>query len=268
MRDAAVGARAKLLQNVGEKHHPTGSWGGSATYVAAPDLHSLLQQNITVFRQVLSLAIFPDLAKSELFSEDIILRARNFSRPLNEVHVCESVARFTCSRDDLNPKDTRQACIAENIVLGHGTHQASLVMQLLLRSERDCVLVPIPDRTWAPAVILHGGRAEGYHLQYESTEAQWRFCVEQMESALSRASSQVRLCCCTSGFAWLRAEFAWLRACSIAYGVAHTHVRIKTLQPPIMQDRWLGTAARAHWHTVYHGLGGMQRDGESRADGS
>ena len=161
---------------------------------SVPHLHTLLAQHVSIFRQVLSLVELPDLADARLFPHDVVLRARNVSRrPDNERHVREAVARHILARD--KGKRGGHTCTADHIVLSNGARDASLAIQLQLRSELDGILVPCPDFTFAPSAALHGARVSRYGLEYASQEAEWRLSTREIEAALARARAQVFVSC-------------------------------------------------------------------------
>lgn len=160
---------------------------------AVPHLHTLLAQHVSIFRQVLSLVELPDLADARLFPNDVVLRARNFlQRADNERHVREAVARHILVRDKGKREHT---CTADHVILSNGARDASLAIQLQLRSELDGILVPSPDFTFAPSAALHGARVSRYCLEYVSQEAQWRLSTRELEAALARARAQVCVHC-------------------------------------------------------------------------
>ena len=119
-----------------------------------------------------------------------IMRSRNVSqRRDNERHVREAVARHILARD----QGKGHTCTADNIVLSNGTRDVSLAIQLLLRSELDCVLVPSLDLVFSSSAALHGARATSYALHCASTEgeAEWSLSIRELEAALARATAQV-----------------------------------------------------------------------------
>jgi len=171
-------------------------------HCAIPTPHALIIQHITLLRQVLSLISQPEvLARTEksvraqganmtILNEDAIHRARNFWRNKNDQHVRDSVARFIGLRDIARTHEKRKTNRAsgDDVVLTN--HGATVASQLLLRTEHDAILVPIPDMNFSAAISLHGGRAVGYRMRYFSQEGSWSFCFKELEKALLGAKSQ------------------------------------------------------------------------------
>jgi len=169
----------------------------TVTHCAIPTPHALLLQHVTLLRQVLSLISQPELASVRaqgdnlpIFNEDAIHRARNFWRKKNDQHVRDSVARFIGLRDIVRTHEKRKTNRAsgDDVVLTN--HGATVASQLLLRTEHDAILVPIPDMIFSAAISLHGGRAVGYRMRYFSQEGSWSFCFKELEKALLGAKSK------------------------------------------------------------------------------
>lgn len=149
------------------------------------DPHSLKQQHIAIFRQVMCLATFPELITQISCPDDTIQRARLFSREKSSEHLLhQAVARFIAARDNIEKK--RQQDICQNIILVNDKSQGvSLAIQILTSTERDGVLVAVPDLTFSGAVALHGGHAVRYNLKMQREG--WSFCVDELERAVGHA---------------------------------------------------------------------------------
>uniref|UniRef100_A0A0C9SAS0 alanine transaminase n=1 Tax=Wollemia nobilis TaxID=56998 RepID=A0A0C9SAS0_9CONI len=156
---------------------------------------SLGQQPITFFREVLALCDHPALLdKSEthgIFSSDSIARAwkildgipgratgaYSHSQGVKSVRdeIAEGIAirdGFPCNPDDLYLTDGASP----------GVH---MMMQLLIRSEKDGILCPIPQYPlYSASIALHGGKLVPYYLN-ESTG--WGLEISQVKEQLESA---------------------------------------------------------------------------------
>ncbi|XP_042376435.1 alanine aminotransferase 2-like isoform X1 [Zingiber officinale] len=159
---------------------------------------SLGQKAITFFREVLVLCDHPPLLdKSEtraLFSGDAIARARHildvipgrttgaYSDSLGVKGLRDAVAAGIASRDGFpaNPDD---------IFLTDGaTPAVHIIMQLLIRSEKDGILCPIPQYPlYSASIFLHGGSLVPYYLD-ESTG--WGLEIAELKKQLDEARSK------------------------------------------------------------------------------
>ncbi|KAG6514340.1 hypothetical protein ZIOFF_024693 [Zingiber officinale] len=145
---------------------------------------SLGQKAITFFREVLVLCDHPPLLdKSEtraLFSGDAIARARHILDGVKGLR--DAVAAGIASRDGFpaNPDD---------IFLTDGaTPAVHIIMQLLIRSEKDGILCPIPQYPlYSASIFLHGGSLVPYYLD-ESTG--WGLEIAELKKQLDEARSK------------------------------------------------------------------------------
>ncbi|XP_021720380.1 alanine aminotransferase 2-like [Chenopodium quinoa] len=159
---------------------------------------SLGQQPITFFREVLALCDHPTiLDKSEtqgLFSADSIERAWQildqipgratgaYSHSQGIKGLRETIAAGIEARDGFpaNPND---------IFLTDGASPGvHMMMQLLLRSEQDGILCPIPQYPlYSASIALHGGTLVPYYLD-EATG--WGLEISNLKSQLETARSK------------------------------------------------------------------------------
>ncbi|XAR51304.1 Alanine transaminase [Bertholletia excelsa] len=158
---------------------------------------SLGQQPITFFREVLALCDHPAiLDKSEtqgLFSADAIERAWQI---LDQIPG-RATGAYSHSQGIKGLRDTIAAGIEardgfpadpNDIYLTDGASPAvHMMMQLLIRSEKDGILCPIPQYPlYSASIALHGGTLVPYYLD-EATG--WGLEVSELEKQLQTARS-------------------------------------------------------------------------------
>ncbi|KAL0009683.1 hypothetical protein SO802_004791 [Lithocarpus litseifolius] len=159
---------------------------------------SLGQQPITFFREVLALCDHPSiLDKSEtqgLFSADAIERAWQI---LDQIPG-RATGAYSHSQGIKGLRDTIAAGIEardgfpadpNDIFLTDGASPAvHMMMQLLIRSEKDGILCPIPQYPlYSASIDLHGGTLVPYYLN-EATG--WGLEVSSLKKQLEAAKSQ------------------------------------------------------------------------------
>lgn len=159
---------------------------------------SLGQQPITFFREVLALCDHPAiLDKSEtqgLFSADAIERAWQI---LDQIPG-RATGAYSHSQGIKGLRDTIAAGIEardgfpadpNDIFLTDGASPAvHMMMQLLIRSEKDGILCPIPQYPlYSASIDLHGGTLVPYYLN-EATG--WGLEVSSLKKQLEAAKSQ------------------------------------------------------------------------------
>ncbi|GMH14184.1 hypothetical protein Nepgr_016025 [Nepenthes gracilis] len=159
---------------------------------------SLGQQPITFFREVLALTDHPNiLDRSEtqgLFSADSIERAWQI---LDQIPG-KATGAYSHSQGIKGLRETIAAGIEErdgfpadpnDIFLTDGASPAvHMMMQLLLRSEQDGILCPIPQYPlYSASIALHGGTLVPYYLD-EATG--WGLEVSALKSQLETARSK------------------------------------------------------------------------------
>ncbi|XP_008783332.2 alanine aminotransferase 2 isoform X2 [Phoenix dactylifera] len=159
---------------------------------------SLGQQPITFFREVLALCDHPSiLDKSEthaLFSADAIARAWQildlipgraggaYSHSQGIKGLRDAIAAGIAARDGFPAN-------ADDIFLTDGASPAvHMMMQLLIRSEKDGILCPIPQYPlYSASIALHGGSLVPYYLN-EATG--WGLEVSEVKKQLEDARSK------------------------------------------------------------------------------
>ncbi|KAI5679513.1 hypothetical protein M9H77_00740 [Catharanthus roseus] len=159
---------------------------------------SLGQQPITFFREVLALCDHPAiLDKSEtqgLFSADAIERAFQI---LDQIPG-RATGAYSHSQGIKGLRDTIAAGIEardgfpadpNDIFLTDGASPAvHMMMQLLIRSEKDGILCPIPQYPlYSASIALHGGTLVPYYLD-EATG--WGLEVSELKNQLETAKSK------------------------------------------------------------------------------
>ncbi|KAI9093886.1 hypothetical protein K1719_026884 [Acacia pycnantha] len=159
---------------------------------------SLGQQPITFFREILALCDHPAiLDKSEtqgLFSADAIERAWQI---LDQIPG-RATGAYSHSQGIKGLRDTIAAGIEardgfpadpNDIFLTDGASPAvHMMMQLLLRSEKDGILCPIPQYPlYSASIALHGGTLVPYYLN-EATG--WGLEIPELKNQLETAKSK------------------------------------------------------------------------------
>ncbi|KAK1416946.1 hypothetical protein QVD17_26065 [Tagetes erecta] len=157
--------------------------------------HSLGQQPITFFREVLALCDHPtilDKSKTQgLFSSDSIERARQI---LDQIPG-RSTGAYSHSKGIKGLRDTIAAGIEardgfpadpNDIFLTDGASPAiQMMMQLLIRSENDGIFCPVPQYPlYSASIALYGGTLVPYYLD-EATG--WGLEIRELEKQLETA---------------------------------------------------------------------------------
>ncbi|TVU37875.1 hypothetical protein EJB05_11217 [Eragrostis curvula] len=159
---------------------------------------SLGQQPVTFFREVLSLCDHPVLLdKSEthaLYSSDAIERAWQildkipgratgaYSHSQGIKGLRDEIAAGIAARDGFHAS-------GDNIFLTDGASPAvHMMMQLLISSEKDGILCPIPQYPlYSASIALHGGSLVPYFLDEETG---WGLEVDELKKQLEEARSK------------------------------------------------------------------------------
>jgi len=159
---------------------------------------SLGQQPVTYFREVLSLCDHPGLLdKSEthaLYSSDAIERAWQILEKI----AGRATGAYSHSQGIKGLRDEIAAGIAardgfhasgDNIFLTDGASPAvHMMMQLLIGSEKDGILCPIPQYPlYSASIALHGGSLVPYFLDEETG---WGLEVDELKKQLEEARSK------------------------------------------------------------------------------
>lgn len=159
---------------------------------------SLGQQPITFFREVLALCDHPAILDSDqthaLFSSDAIARAWQildqipgratgaYSHSQGIKGLRDAIAAGIAARDGF-PANADDIFITDGA--SPGVH---MMMQLLLRSEEDGILCPIPQYPlYSASIALHGGTLVPYYLD-EATG--WGLEISDLKKQLEEARSK------------------------------------------------------------------------------
>eukprot|EP00535_Pseudo-nitzschia_heimii_P005140 CAMPEP_0197174360 /NCGR_PEP_ID=MMETSP1423-20130617/915_1 /TAXON_ID=476441 /ORGANISM="Pseudo-nitzschia heimii, Strain UNC1101" /LENGTH=651 /DNA_ID=CAMNT_0042623283 /DNA_START=347 /DNA_END=2302 /DNA_ORIENTATION=+ len=174
--------------------------GKEIIYTNIGNPHQVGQSPITYYRQVLALC---DLSAEcgvdhpsvyELFPRDVVDRAREYKEILGPsgtgaythsqgvLEFRKHIAKYIQKRDGYKS-------YPGNIFLTNGASTAiSMVLQGLLASNRDAVMIPIPQYPIYSALISKlGGRQVGYELD---EGLNWAVSREELESKLEKAQSK------------------------------------------------------------------------------
>ncbi|XP_010318451.1 alanine aminotransferase 2 [Solanum lycopersicum] len=196
VRGEIVNLAQKLQQDL--KENPGSHPFDEILYCNIGNPQSLAQQPITFFREVLALCDHPlILDKSEtqgLFSADSIERAFQildqipgratgaYSHSQGIKGLRDTIASGIEARDGF-PADPN------DIFLTDGASPAvHMMMQLLIGSENDGILCPIPQYPlYSASIALHGGTLVPYYLDEETG---WGLEVSELENQLKTAKSK------------------------------------------------------------------------------
>lgn len=157
----------------------------------------LNQQPITYFREVVSLCDHPALLGKpqvhELFSADAIRRAHRIIDCLTGRSTgaySDSQGVKACREDvaaGISARDGFPASPDDIFMTDGASPGVHMVMQLLLRSEKDGILCPIPQYPlYSASIALHGGTLVPYYLDEES---QWGLEISELKQQLHTARS-------------------------------------------------------------------------------
>lgn len=160
--------------------------------------HALGAQPLTFTRQVIALAACPQLLAdpraADIFPADAIERAKTlvasfgggvgaYQDSRGNPHVRKEIADFINARDGVSD------ATPEHIFLTDGASPAvRLSLNALLRDERDCILVPIPQYPlYSASIQLLGGTL----LPYELDESKgWALSLASLKKAVETARQQ------------------------------------------------------------------------------
>ncbi|KXG38639.1 alanine aminotransferase 2 isoform X2 [Sorghum bicolor] len=159
---------------------------------------SLGQQPVTFFREVLALCDHPCLLEKEetksLFSADAISRAKQilatipgratgaYSHSQGIKGLRDAIAAGITSRDGF-PANADDIFITDGA--SPGVH---MMMQLLIRNEKDGILCPIPQYPlYSASIALHGGALVPYYLDEKTG---WGLEISDLKKQLEDARSK------------------------------------------------------------------------------
>ncbi|KAJ8557766.1 hypothetical protein K7X08_004532 [Anisodus acutangulus] len=196
VRGEIVTLAQKLQQDL--KDNPGSHPFDEILYCNIGNPQSLAQQPITFFREVLALCDHPSiLDKSEtqgLFSADAIERAFQildqipgratgaYSHSQGIKGLRDTIASGIEARDGF-PADPNDLFLTDG-----ASPAVHMMMQLLIRSENDGILCPIPQYPlYSASIALHGGTLVPYYLDEQTG---WGLEISELENQLKTAKSK------------------------------------------------------------------------------
>ena len=171
--------------------------GKEVIYTNVGNPHALSQPPITFSRQVLSLMMAPFLLEhplvNNMFPPDAIDRAK-----LYLTHVKGGLGAYQDSKGNLFirkeiatfiEEQNGVTCDPENIIIGNGASEvARLLLQAIIASSKDGVMVPIPQYPlYSAAIALYGGELVPYYLDEDSG---WSLDVAELKRSLDAARNK------------------------------------------------------------------------------
>ncbi|XP_051191335.1 alanine aminotransferase 2 isoform X2 [Lolium perenne] len=193
----AIARRAQRMQEVLEKD--PGSYPfNEIIYCNLSNPHSLGQQPNKFFHEVLALCDYPHLlhwsVTNSIFSPDAIARAREIldlipGRATGGYSHCQgteglrnTIAVGIASRDGF-------PCYAEDIFLTDGAAPpVHMVMQLLIRGEKDGILCPVPSHfLYTSSMVLCGATLVPYYLDESGG---WSVSISDLKKHLDAGRSE------------------------------------------------------------------------------
>eukprot|EP00531_Pseudo-nitzschia_arenysensis_P014402 CAMPEP_0116149750 /NCGR_PEP_ID=MMETSP0329-20121206/19144_1 /TAXON_ID=697910 /ORGANISM="Pseudo-nitzschia arenysensis, Strain B593" /LENGTH=681 /DNA_ID=CAMNT_0003646145 /DNA_START=150 /DNA_END=2195 /DNA_ORIENTATION=- len=174
--------------------------GKEILYTNIGNPHQVGQSPITYYRQVLALCDLPAECGVdhpnvyEMFPRDVVERAREYRSIIGPSGTgaythSQGVLGFRQHIAEYIQKRDGYKSYPGNIFLTNGASTAiSMVLQGLLASNRDAVMIPIPQYPIYSALISKlGGRQVGYELD---EGLNWAVSREELESKLEKAQSK------------------------------------------------------------------------------
>ncbi|CAK9310550.1 unnamed protein product [Citrullus colocynthis] len=159
---------------------------------------SLGQQPITFFREVLALCDHPSILEikevARLFSEDAVKRALKILRQIPG----KATGAYSHSQgikglrdaiaEGINARDGFPADPNDIFLTDGASPAVHMMMQLLIRSEKDGILCPIPQYPlYSASIALHGGTLVPYYLDEASG---WGLEISELKKQLESAKSK------------------------------------------------------------------------------
>ena len=158
---------------------------------------ALKQQPMTFLRQVLALCAYPDLMESAAgaFAADAVARAKQllgdmsggsmgaYSHSSGIPVIREHVAEFITERDG------GVACDSAHVHLSGGASSAiAKALTMLIRNDKDGIMIPIPQYPlYSATIALCGGAAVSYYMNEETS---WGMDVAELERSFNEAKAQ------------------------------------------------------------------------------
>jgi len=188
VRETRYAVRGPIVARAGDLERE----GRDIIYCNIGNPQTFGQKPLTWVRQILALTEYPDLLASAvgLFPEDVIetaklviekskhgLGAYTESKGLRFVR--EAVAQFIEKRDGIKADP-------ETIFLTDGASKGvQAALEILISSDRDGIMVPVPQYPlYSATIALYGGKQVDYLLE-ESTG--WRLTRDQLEESYQKA---------------------------------------------------------------------------------
>lgn len=184
-------ARAQELERAGRQ----------IIYCNIGNPQALGQKPLTWVRSVLSLCEYPELmegSRAAVFPADVVDTAHSilswskhglgaYSESKGMRFVREAVAQFISARDSVD--GVAQRADPEHIYLTDGASKGvQAALRLLISSEKDGILIPIPQYPlYSATITLYGGRQVGYYLDEEGG---WSLDEHMLEEAIQRAHKE------------------------------------------------------------------------------
>ncbi|MCE1158917.1 MAG: aminotransferase class I/II-fold pyridoxal phosphate-dependent enzyme [Spirochaetia bacterium] len=174
--------------------------GKAIIYCNIGNPQALGQKPLSYVRQTLALMQYPELAlrNPQAFPPDVLERAAEllkssggglgaYSESKGLRIVREAVARFIAKRD--SDGSLTLGADPESIYLTDGASKGvQSVLRLLIASDRDGIMIPIPQYPlYSASITLYGGRQVGYYLDESSG---WSLSRQELERAHARAVAE------------------------------------------------------------------------------
>ncbi|KAK4375354.1 hypothetical protein RND71_006031 [Anisodus tanguticus] len=196
VRGEIVTLAQKLQQDL--KDNPGSHPFDEILYCNIGNPQSLAQQPITFFREVLALCDHPSILDKSvthgLFSADAIERAFQildqipgratgaYSHSQGIKGLRDTIASGIEARDGF-PADPNDLFLTDG-----ASPAVHMMMQLLIRSENDGILCPIPQYPlYSASIALHGGTLVPYYLDEQTG---WGLEISELENQLKTAKSK------------------------------------------------------------------------------
>lgn len=150
---------------------------------------SLEQKPLTFLRQVLSLAVNPDLLDKDVMPADVCKRVRGILSECNGVGAYSNSKGIQAIRARVAAAIERRdgvPCDAERLFLTNGASEGiKAVVTMLVRGPADGILLPVPQYPmYSAAMTLAGGRRADYFLDEDRA---WGMDMDELARALAEA---------------------------------------------------------------------------------
>lgn len=192
---AQYAVRGPIVKRAGELERS----GKPVIYCNIGNPQALGQKPLSYVRQMLALMQYPELAykSPQSFPPDVLTRASEllaasggglgaYSESKGLRVVREAVATFIARRD--SDSSLTVGSDPEHIYLTDGASKGvQSILRLLITSDRDGIMIPIPQYPlYSASITLYGGYQVGYYLK-ENTG--WSLSRQELERAYAEASA-------------------------------------------------------------------------------